>query len=96
VASRILTGLRRHWSPGPISQTHARLYVQHGCHLCGEALELLRPFERSGRLALDRVDIGADPQLLRRYALAIPVLEIDGGPRLDWPFRRSDLKRLLG
>jgi hypothetical protein len=41
------------------------------------------------------VDITSDPQLFRRYCFSIPVLEIEGGAELEWPFDRSALSRAL-
>lgn len=72
-----------------------RLYRKADCGLCERALAVLAPLTRTGRVRLEQVDIGRDPELLRRYALAIPVLEIDGGPVLEWPFERQDIERAL-
>lgn len=73
----------------------ARLYTRPGCGLCDEALDLLAPFERRKRLALEVIDIETDPALLRRYLLRIPVLEIEGRAPLEWPFGRTELGRIL-
>lgn len=73
----------------------ARLFRRAECGLCDEALALLRPQIRSGRLVLEEVDIESDPALLRRYFLSIPVLAIEDGPTLSWPFDRHDLRRAL-
>ena len=73
----------------------ARLFRRAECGLCDEALALLGPHLRSGRLVLEEVDIESDPALLRRYFLSIPVLAIEDGPTLSWPFDRHDLRRAL-
>lgn len=73
----------------------ARLFRRAECGLCDEALALLRPHIRSGRLVLEEVDIESDPGLLHRYFLAIPVLAIEDGPTLNWPFDGQDLHRAL-
>ena len=78
-----------------VSTPRARLYVKDNCELCDSARDLLRPLERSERLKVEIVDIATDRDLLLRYGFSIPVLEIDGGPRLYWPFDQSDLKRAL-
>ena len=80
---------------GPQIPRAARLFRRAECGLCDEALALLRPHIRSGRLVLEEVDIESDPGLLRRYFLAIPVLAIADGPTLSWPFDRHDLRRAL-
>jgi hypothetical protein len=73
----------------------ARLYVRAGCGLCDEAATLLRPLERAGRLRVERVDVESDPELLRRYGLSIPVLQIGRQPALAWPFERRDVEAIL-
>ena len=80
---------------GPTNPRAARLFRRAECGLCDEALELLRPQIWSGRLVLEEVDIESDPALLRRYFLSIPVLAIEDGPTLSWPFDRHDLQRAL-
>jgi len=55
----------------------------------------LRPFQSAGRIVVESVDIGKDPELLLRFGLTIPVLEIEGGGRLDWPFTHADVERAL-
>jgi hypothetical protein len=74
----------------------ARLYRRPDCHLCEEAVALVESIRRRGLpIELESVDIESDPALLRRYLLTIPVLELEDGPALEWPFTRSDLERAL-
>jgi hypothetical protein len=90
------TGVFGRWRQrGAGRELRARLYVRYPCELCEEALELLRPFERDGRLTIERVDVDSDRELLRRFGLTIPVLEIVDGPCLEWPFDEPDLRRAL-
>ena len=70
------------------------LYVREGCHLCEEASVLLD--DMLGSDAWDAVDIGADDDLLVRYAHRIPVLVIDGVERLELMITRPDLEAVLG
>lgn len=96
LAERLLAGflrLRPGASRGPA--VRARLYVGPRCGLCREALRILAPFERRGRLAVETVNIELDPELFRRYCLSIPVLELEGGRLLDWPFDRADVDGAL-
>src|SRR5438874_7872062 len=50
------------------------LYTRQGCHLCEEALAVLRRHRLSPRV----VDIDADETLRQRYNECVPVVEIDG------------------
>ena len=54
------------------------LYSKPGCHLC----EVMKAeMQRAGiakRYALNEVNIETDPDLMARFSLSIPVLEIEG------------------
>jgi glutaredoxin len=54
------------------------LYSRAGCHLCEVMQEELQPYMEQYRLSLQIVDIDSDDDLLRRYAVKIPVLVLDG------------------
>jgi glutaredoxin len=53
------------------------LYTRRGCHLCDEALAVLKRHGLAPRL----VDIDADLALRNRYNECVPVVEIDGKER---------------
>jgi glutaredoxin len=53
------------------------LYTRRGCHLCDEALAVLKRHGLAPRL----VDIDADPALRDRYNECVPVVEVDGKER---------------
>ena len=59
-----------------------RLYEKDGCGLCAEAYRALTRVRMSVPLEIERVDIEKDPELFRRYAIRIPVLEA-GGRQID-------------
>jgi predicted thioredoxin/glutaredoxin len=66
------------------------------CELCEYMLAELAALARSIALPpLDVVDVDADPELVRRYGLHVPVLLLDGSlvcrHRLDVP----ELRRIL-
>ena len=69
------------------------LYVREGCHLCEEAAALLD--RMLGPTGWDAVDIGADDDLLVRYAHRIPVLAIDGEERAELMITRPDVEDAL-
>lgn len=49
-----------------------------GCHLCHEMAGVARPVLESRGIALQERDVHDDPETLRLYRLAIPVLLLDG------------------
>ena len=54
------------------------LYSKPGCHLCDEMKHVLDRVRARTPFTLRVVDISLDPDLLARYGMEIPVLEIDG------------------
>ncbi len=76
------------------------LYSRTGCHLCEDAraaLDLLLAERRALGLpvpVLRELDIEADDELHRRYALTIPVIAI-GGHELELATSPSKVRRLL-
>jgi glutaredoxin len=71
------------------------LYERPGCHLCEEAEELLRRLAPRFPMQLRRVDITTDRELLRRYDIRIPVIQVGGGLELEAPITRGKLERAL-
>lgn len=68
------------------------LYTRPGCHLCEQALALVRDAGEEPR----RVDISGDLKLLREYGARIPVLRRrDTGAELEWPFDAEELNDWL-
>ncbi len=67
------------------------LYTRPGCHLCDDALSLLRRYGLSPTL----VDIDADAALRKRYTDCVPVVEIDGQERFRGRVNEVLLRRLL-
>jgi len=59
------------------------LYIGPNCHLCADAAILLDEL------------IGADPELLPRYAGRVPVVAVDGVDRLEAPITGPDLWDLM-
>ena len=54
------------------------VYGKPDCHLCDDALEVIRRVARDHRFELVERDISADDRLLRAYFERIPVVEVDG------------------
>ncbi|HST55261.1 MAG TPA: glutaredoxin family protein [Solirubrobacteraceae bacterium] len=54
------------------------LYSKPGCHLCEDALAVLRRVRAELPFELRELDISLDDALHRRYFERIPVVELDG------------------
>ena len=67
------------------------LYTRQGCHLCEEALGVLKEHGLAPRL----VDIDADPAIRERYNECVPVVEIDGKERFRGRVNEVLLARIL-
>jgi glutaredoxin len=66
-------------------------YTRRGCHLCDDALALLR---RHG-LSPSEVDIDENAQLRELYDTCVPVVEINGQVRFRGRVDEMLLRRLL-
>jgi glutaredoxin len=71
------------------------LYERPGCHLCEDAELLLRHLAARYPLAVSKVDITTDAELVRRYDIRIPVIVVDGSVELEAPIDRRTLERAL-
>lgn len=63
---------------GPELTVFARSY----CHLCGDMIEALQPWQERLGFSLRVVDIDTDPGLEARYGELVPVLEGPEGERI--------------
>ncbi len=54
------------------------VYSRPGCHLCEEAMELLRALQAELGFVLCERDISSDEELHRAYFERIPVVAVDG------------------
>lgn len=54
------------------------LYTKKNCPLCDEAKYLILTLEGQYNFELEEIDIYQDDQLLEKYQLMIPVVEVDG------------------
>jgi glutaredoxin len=67
----------------------AVLVTRQGCHLCDDALRLLREVGAEPELA----DVDADPALFAIYDWRVPVLLLDGRVVAEGKFTREHLRR---
>lgn len=64
-----------------------KLYSTLGCHLCDDALDILKPLAAHYGLEIHVLDIIDNPQWLERYQIRIPVIQMnDCIEDLGWPF----------
>ena len=54
------------------------VYSKPDCHLCAEAMTVLRRLQRELGFALEELDITVDEALHRKYFERIPVILLDG------------------
>ena len=69
-----------------------------GCHLCDDALAVLRRLLADPAFAdvrLEQVDIGSDEALLAAYLERIPVVVLDGEELYDFFVDEADLRSRL-
>lgn len=60
------------------------VYVRDGCHLCEDALTVLRRLRGAHGFTLEIVDIEGDDELHRRMLERIPVVAVDGDELSDF------------
>jgi Glutaredoxin-like domain (DUF836) len=78
--------------PRPVAVT---LYVREGCTLCVEAQAALSRIGRRVPLVVTTIDIEGDDALMRRFMLAIPVVEAEGEVVAVAPVREGALEDTL-
>ncbi len=71
------------------------VYSKPGCHLCEDALQLLRDLRAEFDLAIEEIDITTDRALFKNYFDKIPVLLIDDHTTLAAPITKQDILRVL-
>jgi len=70
---------------------HVDLVTRHGCHLCEDALALLREMGVEPR----ELDVDADPELFALYDFRVPVVLVDGRPVGEGRLDRQIIARAL-
>ena len=67
------------------------LVTRQGCHLCDEALALLRELGTEPELA----DVDADEELFRVYDWRVPVVLVDGAVVAEGKIKKDVLQQAL-
>jgi len=66
------------------------LYMRQRCHLCEDAREILENLQQSFVFEIHEVDIDQDDELIEKYGITIPVIELDG-EELQWGIVNKNL-----
>lgn len=73
---------------------HAELYVGQGCHLCDDAIALLRTYQ-VWLPPIEVIDIQSDAALIERFGTCVPVVVLDGKIRFRGRISETLLQRLI-
>jgi glutaredoxin len=76
--------------------TRVTLYTRPGCHLCEEALLVVRRVRQRVPFELEQLDIESDDRLFARYLERIPVVAVDGLECFEFFVDEHELERALG
>lgn len=80
-----------------MTSTRLTVFARSYCHLCGDMIEALRPWQGRLGFSIDVVDVDADPQLETRYGEFVPVLTAPDGSEICHYFLDTDaLQRYFG
>ena len=71
------------------------VYSRPDCHLCEEAMAVLRGLQAELPFELRELDIDADDQLLRAYFERIPVVLVDGEEVCEYFVQEAVLRERL-
>jgi glutaredoxin len=80
-----------------IQVTALIIYTRPGCHLCDEMKATLHRVARASPepVAIEEIDISADPELERQYGQEIPVLFVQGKKAAKYRITETELTRIL-
>ena len=71
------------------------VYGKADCHLCDDAEAIVRRVSGELGVSWSKVDIESDALLFDRFKYRIPVIEVVGGPTLDWPTTAERVRRAV-
>ena len=72
------------------------LYSTSACHLCEQAIRLLKSISELAEITVVITDISDSVELVERYGIRIPVLAVESqDSELAWPFNSADVKHFL-
>ncbi len=71
------------------------IYSRPGCHLCDDMKAVVQRVARTIPIAVEEIDISADPALEAQYGLEIPVLMIEGKKAAKYRVAEAELRKML-
>jgi len=76
---------------------NVELYTTLGCHLCDEALAMLKFLQAHEKsLTLAEIEIADSEKLMAEYGIRIPVITADNSEDdISWPFTIEELRQFL-
>lgn len=95
------TGVARTGRLGAVTEPdepRVRVLTRAGCHLCDEAITVVRDVCATTGESFDTLDIddADDPSLLAAYSDQVPVIFVDGHPHDFWRIDAGRLGKALG
>ena len=79
-----------------MSEARVVLLVREGCHLCDDALAIVRTVCHEAGASWRVVDVDTDPQLRAEYTDHVPVTFVDGVRHAIWFVEADALRAALG
>ena len=73
-------------------------YTTLGCHLCDQALDLVKILQvRNSHMVVTEIDIADSEELMAEYGIRIPVVKLEAtDDDIGWPFTLEALADYLG
>lgn len=73
------------------------VYTRENCHLCAEAIDTIERVAASlpRSVAVDTVNVDADPTLRERYGERVPYVTVDGRPQFKYRVDADELRAIL-
>lgn len=77
------------------AQPRVEVLTRVGCHLCDQAIEVVRQVCAETGETFSTRDVDADPELNRTYSDQVPVIFVDGAQHDFWRVDGDRLRRAL-
>ncbi len=90
--------LATRWLPRreqPLRHLTFIMVTRRGCHLCDNAWQRLRAWQRREGFSLEAIDVDGDPELVAQYGTLVPVVTVNGRVRFRGCVNEVLLARLL-
>ena len=85
----------RHHQSGTMSAVQIDFYNKPGCHLCHEALGVLKKLQKELDFEIRSLNISESSEFMTRYQDSIPVATLNGRTILKHRANEKQLRRIL-